>query len=134
MPIAAILVAHMRRILVADDSKTIRTHVKRALNGSGIIIAEASNGAEALKLLLQGKFNLVLLDLTMPVMDGLAFLRMKQTRNDQTPVILLTAERNELLKEAMASPSVMDYLEKPLKPSYLKVAIHQVLDLLQDET
>jgi two-component system chemotaxis response regulator CheY len=122
----------MARILTIDDSATVRKLVRIALSGLGHSMEEACNGAEGLKLLGLRKFDVVILDLMMPVMDGIVTLRMKDAMKNTTPVLLLTAEINDTLATAMASPSVMEYLKKPLEASKLRVAVGQVLTLAAD--
>ncbi|MEY4582967.1 MAG: hypothetical protein RL701_7670, partial [Pseudomonadota bacterium] len=108
--------------------KLIRIHLK----GLGFVIDEADNGAVGLKLLAQTKFDIVIMDLMMPVMDGITMLRMKDALHNKTPVVVLTAEVNDELKLAMANPCVMDYLKKPVDANALRVAIAQVMTLAAD--
>jgi DNA-binding response OmpR family regulator len=119
----------MPRILTVDDSASIRKLIRVHLQRPGLAIDEASNGAEGLKSLAKAQFDLIILDLMMPVMDGIVMLRMKDSLQNKTPVILLTAEVNETLQQAMANPCVMDYLKKPLQPGALRAAVAQVLGL-----
>jgi CheY-like chemotaxis protein len=123
----------MRRVLAVDDSATVRKLIRRHLNGLGFIIDDAANGAEGLKFLAKTKFDLLIMDLMMPVMGGVAMLRMKDAMQNKTPVIVLTAEVSEELTLAMANPCVMDYLKKPLDPNSLRVAVAQVLSLAPDD-
>jgi CheY-like chemotaxis protein len=84
---------HMHRILVVEDDDGTREAVARHLTGAGYAVHEAENGWEALLMLDREEFNLVLLDLVMPGMDGATFLRI--LRNGQKyrniPVVVLTA-------------------------------------------
>lgn len=123
----------MPRILVVDDSATVRKLVRVHLKGKGYHFVEAENGAEALKAISKSEFDLIVCDLMMPVMDGVVFLRMKDSMRNTTPVILLTAEVNDTLAQAMASPCVMDYLKKPLDPGKLHVVVGQIVDLAASE-
>ncbi len=119
----------MPRILTVDDSASIRKLIRVHLQPSGFAVDEASNGAEGLKALAKTQYELIILDLMMPVMDGIVMLRMKDSLQNKTPVILLTAEVNETLAQAMSNPCVMDYLKKPLQPAALRAAVGQVLGL-----
>lgn len=123
----------MNRILAVDDSAVIRKLVRVHLNGLGCLIDEAGNGAEALKALPLKQFDLIVLDLMMPVMDGIVFLRMKDALQNTTPVILLTAEVNETLAQAMENACVMSYVKKPLDANSLRVAVGEVLSLAKTE-
>jgi CheY-like chemotaxis protein len=122
----------MPRILTVDDSATVRKLVRLALRGTDLTIEEAGNGAEGLKSLARQKYDLMILDLMMPVMDGIVMMRMKDSLKNETPVIVLTAEVNETLAQAMENPCVMDYLKKPLNANALRVAVAQVLGLSAD--
>lgn len=124
----------MPRILIVDDSASIRKLIRIHLQRPGIVVDEASNGAEGLKALARGPFDLIIVDLMMPVMDGIVMLRMKDSLQNETPVILLTAEVNETLSQAMTNHCVMDYLKKPLQPASLRAAVAQVLGLAEDST
>jgi two-component system, sensor histidine kinase SagS len=116
-----------RRILAVDDSAVIRKLVRVHLNGLGCVVDEAGNGAEALKALPQKNYDVIVLDLMMPVMDGMVFLRMKDALHNTTPVILLTAEVNETLAQGMENACVMAYVKKPLDANALRVAVEDVL-------
>ncbi len=82
-----------RAVLVVDDDDDMRFIVTTALESSGLAVAEASNGAEALDAVHRARPALVLLDLMMPVMSGSEFLAaLRRERNyEDVPVILLTA-------------------------------------------
>ena len=123
----------MTRILTVDDSASIRKLIRIHLQRPGLVVDEASNGAEGLKLLAKTQFDLMIVDIMMPVMDGIVMLRMKDSLQNKTPVILLTAEVNDTLAQAMSNPCVMDYLKKPLQVGALKAAVGQVLGLAEDE-
>ncbi|WP_340588685.1 response regulator transcription factor [Erythrobacter alti] len=86
----------MISVLIADDHAFIRAGVEAVLRGSRyFIVATASNGAEALVAIEEHDPTLVILDLRMPNMDGLATLQELRNRGDQRPVILLTADLND---------------------------------------
>jgi CheY-like chemotaxis protein len=123
----------MPRILTVEDSATVRKLIRVHLKGSGFIIDEAGNGAEGIKMLGKTQYDLVIIDLVMPVMDGITMLRMKDAMLNKTPVIVLTAEVNEELNRAMANPCVMDYLKKPMDANALRVAISQILSLAPED-
>jgi two-component system, sensor histidine kinase SagS len=123
----------MPRILTVDDSATVRKLIRVHLRGMDLTIDEAENGAEGLKAMAKKQYDLLIVDLMMPVMDGIVMLRMKDSLKNTTPVILLTAEVSDTLAQAMANPCVMDYLKKPLQPGPLRVAVEQALSLAADE-
>ena len=104
----------MARVLIVEDTLSFRVPVAAALRKNGYQVSEAGNGVEALELL---KFNtpqLILLDLSMPQMDGLTFLKKLRTATEfvDLPVILLTAiaDRETVLKAK--DLQISDYLVK----------------------
>lgn len=101
------------RVLVVDDEPTQRLLLMRALAPLGVEVAEARNGKEALDLLREKFFHLVLTDLHMPVMDGLELIRAVKAQDPFLPVILLTAdgERETRLKGLEAGAD--DFLNRP---------------------
>ncbi|HEX2855051.1 MAG TPA: response regulator [Opitutaceae bacterium] len=119
------------KILTVDDSKTVRIIVRKAFRGFDCEIIEASNGAEGLTVAAKESPDLILLDVTMPVMDGVEMLsKLKATPALKgIPVIMLTAEggRDNVLK--IAKIGVRDYLVKPFKEEVLVEKARRVIDL-----
>ena len=117
----------MTRILVADDDRTTRLLLTETLRAQKHTVVAAADGAEALKKLKAGKFDLVLLDIWMPKMNGLevlAKLRKSEARpkiivmtSDDTPQTLLSAIREE----------AYTYVAKPIDPNALVVLVKETL-------
>ena len=109
------------KILSVDDSRTIRLIVGRALRSYDCVLCEAANGEEGLAAAAREKPNLILLDVTMPVMDGVTMLT--KLKEDPTlkgiPVIMLTAESGRENVLHIAKLGVRDYLVKPFKENEL---------------
>jgi CheY-like chemotaxis protein len=100
------------KILLVDDDSAIRQILLRLLVEEGYLVLTAANGVEALELAKVTKFDLVLLDLNMPVKDGWETFEQLSIKNPLLPVILITARPNQFFS-AMAS-GVGALLEKPL--------------------
>src|SRR3954470_3276916 len=119
------------KILTIDDSKTVRIIVRKAFRGFDCEILEANNGLEGLAVAAKETPHLILLDITMPVMDGVEMLtKLKMDASLKgIPVIMLTAEggRDHVLK--IAKIGVRDYLVKPFKEEVLIEKCGRVLDL-----
>ena len=120
-----------QKILTVDDSKTVRIIVRKAFKGFDCEILEAANGIEGLAVAVREAPNLILLDVTMPVMDGVEMLS-KIKSDPQTkgiPVMMLTAEggRDQVLK--IAKIGVRDYIVKPFKEDTLLEKAARILDL-----
>jgi two-component system cell cycle response regulator len=119
------------RILSVDDSRTIRLIVTRALKPFDCQILEASNGEEGLAMAASEKPDLILLDISMPVMDGVTMLtRLKEDPAlKPIPVIMLTAEAGRDNVLHIAKLGVRDYLVKPFKDQQLIEKIGRVVTL-----
>jgi two-component system cell cycle response regulator len=119
------------KVLTVDDSKTVRIIVKKAFKAFDCEIFEAGNGVEGLAVAAKETPDLILLDVTMPVMDGVEMLtRLKaDPALKAIPVIMLTAEggRDNVLK--IAKIGVRDYLVKPFKEDVLIDKCGRVIDL-----
>src|SRR5690348_202614 len=81
----------MATILVVDDEELIRWTLTTYLVGKGHRVEQATNGAEGLEAVRQHRPDIVVLDLRMPVMDGLAALRQLRSEGNDVPVVMLTA-------------------------------------------
>jgi two-component system cell cycle response regulator len=119
------------KILTVDDSKTVRIIVRKAFKSYDCEIFEAGNGVEGLALAAKEMPDLILLDVTMPVMDGVEMLtKLKADPNLKgIPVMMLTAEggRDNVLK--IAKIGVRDYIVKPFKEDALLEKAGRVIDL-----
>lgn len=105
----------MVNILICDDEPDIVSALKIYLTGEGYATFEASNGRQALEVLAQQEIHLLLLDVMMPEMDGIATLvRLRETYN--LPVILLTAKSEDTDKVLGLNMGADDYITKPFNP------------------
>jgi CheY-like chemotaxis protein len=114
------------RVLVVDDHAANRELARLYLTGVGAEISEASDGAEAVASALSLPFDVILMDLNMPGLDGataLARIRAIDGPNDVTPIIALTAEVGAAAKARMAALGFQDVVGKPLEAGALVAAI-----------
>ncbi|HEY3384296.1 MAG TPA: response regulator [Vicinamibacterales bacterium] len=121
------------RVLIADDDRLTRMLLGRILATElGCTVTDAADGVEALNALSSGQFDLLVLDLQMPVMDGFETLRAIRASADfrATPVIVLTADRSEETVRLVAGFHVLDYLTKPLNSERLLDRFGRVLKSL----
>ncbi|MBG9735599.1 response regulator transcription factor [Paenibacillus alvei] len=100
------------RVLVADDEREIRELVKKYLERELYSVDTASNGEEALRLFELNKYNLVVLDLMMPYVDGIEVCRRIRERSN-VPILMLTAKDEEMDKIVGLSIGADDYMTKP---------------------
>ena len=117
----------MAKILIVDDEPRIRELIRENLQYSGYTCEEAGDGSAALSLLTGGGYDLVILDLMMPFMDGMTCLREMRTRRINTPVIILTARGEEYDKLAGLEGGADDYVVKPFSVRELMLRVRAVL-------
>ena len=119
------------KILSVDDSKTIRMIVKRTFAPYEATVLEAGNGEEGLATAAAEKPDLIILDITMPVMDGVTMLgKLKEDPELKgIPVIMLTAESGRENVTFIAKLGVRDYLVKPFKDEQLVEKVSRVVTL-----
>ena len=118
-----------RRILVAEDNKTIQDVVSGFLKFIGFEVALACNGIEALAIFLKSSFDLVLTDLQMPAMDGLSLARHIKERSPSTPVILLTGSDRENVRKKVARGPVDSVIFKPFTLEDFQRTVQGALEL-----
>lgn len=117
----------MAKILIVDDERDIVLVIRTLLSQNGHESCEAPNGLAALRLFQSQYFDLIITDLRMPNMDGLAFLREIKKQDKDIPVIVLTAfAAPDTAAEAMEIGAAI-YLPKPFKANELLHVINRVL-------
>jgi len=119
------------KVLTVDDSKTIRMIVKKAFQPYDCTIIEAENGAEGLAAATREKPGLIVLDITMPVMNGIEMLdRLKSDPElKNIPVIMLTAESGKDNVLTIVKKGIKDYMVKPFKGEDLIERVRKILPL-----
>ena len=109
------------RVLVADDSGTMRKIILRSLNAVGIPSAvEAADGNEAVQIFIPGHFDLVLTDWNMPGKTGLEVTQAIRAQDPKVPIIMITTEAEKQRVMAAIQAGVTDYLVKPFTPDTLR--------------
>ena len=103
-----------KKILVVDDEPEVRQFLKNALTTRGYAVMEAAGGRQALSKLREEKFDLMLLDLVMPDLDGLEVLKELRPAGSHLPVVILTAYGTEVkMKEAIGLGAV-SFIDKAI--------------------
>lgn len=116
----------MAKILVADDEAGIRNLIKKYANFEGHEITEADNGMNAIELCKNNEFDLVIMDVMMPELDGFSAVREIKKIAD-IPVIMLSARTEEYDKIHGFEIGIDDYVVKPFSPKELMLRITAVL-------
>ncbi len=100
------------RILLVDDERSIQTLLSYPLRKDGYQVTSAEDGREALQRFAEGRFDLVILDLMLPKLDGVEVCRQLRSRS-QVPIIMLTAKGDEMDKVTGLEMGADDYITKP---------------------
>jgi DNA-binding response OmpR family regulator len=119
-----------KRILVVDDDENILSLERTILEQKGFAVTTVAGGAEALKVLGEEDFDLVLLDVMMPEIDGFTVCRRikEEPRTKEIPVIFLTAKGGgEALAEGFESGAIM-YINKPFTANKLLTIVNTMLE------
>jgi len=118
----------MPKILVVDDQRNMRTTLVMMLRGAGYEVDEAADGLEGADLGAKGAYDLVVTDLRMGPIDGLAVLRGVKEAQAMTEVIVMTAYGTiESAVEAMRV-GAFDYIQKPFTENELLLKVHKALE------
>lgn len=115
------------RVIVVDDDGRIRDLLRRYLTQEGFEVLLAEDARALDRLLLRDHADLIVLDLMLPGEDGLSVCRRLRARQDQTPVIMLTAKGDEVDRIVGLEIGADDYLTKPFNPRELLARVHAVL-------
>lgn len=118
-----------KTILVVDDSISFRQVVGMALRGAGYEVIEGSDGKHGLSFLDGRKIHLIVSDVNMPVMDGIAFATAAKALPAYkfTPIIMLTTEAGTEMKERGKAAGVRAWIVKPFQPTVLLDAVSKLI-------
>ena len=117
-----------RRILLVDDEANVRTVFSDILKKESYLVKEAKDGPEAIKAIDEETFDLALVDLRMPNMDGIEVLENIKKRKPEIPVIVYTAYGSITSAVEAMRKGAFDYLNKPFSPQQLKSNIKKALE------
>jgi two-component system, chemotaxis family, chemotaxis protein CheY len=119
----------MATILAVDDSASMRQMVTFTLKDAGYDVVEAADGQQALQAAKSGKFDLVLSDVNMPVMDGITLIKeLRALSNFKfTPILMLTTEAGADKKTEGKQAGATGWIVKPFNPEQLLATVKKVL-------
>jgi two-component system, chemotaxis family, chemotaxis protein CheY len=108
-------------VLAVDDSNSVRQMVQFALKSRGYSVVAAADGVEALEVLERSRFDLIVLDINMPRLDGLSLLKILRERPEwqAVPVLVLTTEGQDADRDRALALGATAYMRKPFKPTEL---------------
>ena len=118
------------RCLVVEDSKTMRNMLAESLTRlPGVEVVEAENGLAGVRALAAGRFDLVVTDLNMPVMDGLKLIRHVRgdPRHEKIPIVIITTENAPHDRDRAMALGANAYIEKPIQAPRVIRAVRKLL-------
>jgi two-component system chemotaxis response regulator CheY len=114
------------RILVVEDAGLVRRYYRQILEGAGYVVDEALNGVEAMERLMGQSFDLLIVDVNMPQMDGVTFLNALRKQNlpmSGTPALIISTEAGAQDRNGAISAGANFYLTKPAQPELLRTYV-----------
>jgi two-component system, chemotaxis family, chemotaxis protein CheY len=117
----------MVKIMIVDDALFMRTLLKKALSAGDFTLVEGANGQEAVSLYEQERPDLVLMDITMPEMDGIAATTAISHSDPSAKVIICSALGQQQMVIEAFSAGAKDYITKPFQPNQVLEAVNRNL-------
>ncbi|TCT23020.1 response regulator [Thiobaca trueperi] len=118
----------MKRILIVDDAATVRLYHREILEAANFTVEEAMNGIEGLEKTLRSPFDLYLVDINMPKLDGYGFLReLRGLDLPQAPAIMISTEAEASDARLAYAAGANLYLIKPVRPNQLLIQVRLLL-------
>ncbi len=119
----------IKSVMTVDDSSSMRQMVGFTLKDAGYSVVEAVNGQDALEKLTKSSVDLLLVDLNMPIMNGIDLI--KNVRQDShykfTPIVMLTTESQDIKKKEGKAAGATGWIVKPFKPEQLLAVVKKVI-------
>ena len=117
----------MPKLLVVDDEQNIRSMIRKYAEFDGYTVDEADDGMEAVRMFKKGAYDLIIMDVMMPELDGFSACREIRRADAQTPIIMLSARGEEYDRIHGFELGVDDYVVKPFSPRELMMRVSAVL-------
>ena len=121
------------RVLVVDDETEVRLVLGEFLTGRGYEVTTAESGADAIAQLKKDRPDVVLLDMSMPEMDGVETLKRIVSLHPNLPVIMVTANADIVVTSQLLALGASDYIPKPFDLEYLGQAVSIQVSASQDQ-
>ncbi len=117
----------MKQILVADDEANIRLLFGEVLSDGGREVTAVATGREAIRKIIKDDYDLIIIDIKMPDMNGLEVVQKIRELNKQTPVIICTAFKHLEDDYVIMTGGVAAYITKPVNLQQLKAKVNELL-------
>lgn len=127
LPLLIDLPSLMKRVLIAEDEVRVASFLEKGLQKNGFVTAIAEDGQQALQMAVTGEYELLLLDLRLPLKDGLTILDELRTQGKNLPIIVVTALNDETTRRAVFLKGANDYVTKPFQFKDLLTRVQSLL-------
>jgi DNA-binding response OmpR family regulator len=127
------MTTHQRKVLIVEDDAAIREALQEAIEADGHAVVVAPDGGQAVRLFGEGGFDLVLLDLMLPVLSGYDVCRRIREKDRRVPVIMLTAKGEEIDKVLGLELGADDYVTKPFGLREVLARVHAAFRRLEQQ-
>jgi DNA-binding NtrC family response regulator len=117
-----------KHVLIVDDERNVRLMYRAALETEDFEVTEAESGAAAMEKFGQSRFDVAVLDLRMPGMDGLDLLEAMRDKNIKTPTVIITAFGDVPNAVKAMKLGAIDFLAKPVTPNQLRTLLNEVIE------
>jgi DNA-binding response OmpR family regulator len=117
----------MKRVLIAEDEVRVASFLEKGLQKNGFVTAIAEDGQQALQMAITGDYELLLLDLRLPLKDGITILDELRARGKHLPVIVVTALNDEATRRTVFLKGANDYVTKPFQFKDLLARVNSLL-------
>jgi two-component system, OmpR family, copper resistance phosphate regulon response regulator CusR len=114
----------MCQILIAEDEERLAAFLEKGLKRKGFTTAIAADGQQVIAIAQTQKVDLLLLDLGLPLLDGMAVLQELRSRGEQFPIVVVTARTDEQEKQAALQAGANEFIEKPFRFAELLGVVH----------
>ena len=122
------------RVLIIDDEKVIRDGVERSLAGKNYLIAKAESGEAGIEMIEQNGYDVVLLDLMMPGIDGFGVLEWIKENRPHIEVIVITGFATVSKAVTAMKQGAFDFVGKPFTPDYIRIVVERAVEKISLET
>jgi CheY-like chemotaxis protein len=120
--------------LIIEDDITVRSIINRILQKKfSLVVHTAVNGIDGLKILQENEIDIIFLDITMPFMSGIEFLKTirKESKYKNTPVFVVSSHKEKEMVEEIIELGIYDYILKPIDAELTIQRVHRALDKIQ---
>lgn len=117
-----------RRVLVIEDQEDLAELYESSLTGEGFRVTKAYTGEEGIAFYEDEGADIILLDMTLPEMNGIQVLQKIRDLNTNIPVVVVTGETNAETRQQCERLGVQEYMEKPVKSEALTTVLHRALN------